>query len=402
MTNASNINASYDINVLFTRIEGLVQAQLDRVSSSIKKIATKVFDSTIKPVHNRLTFAATWISETRVYKFHKKWDPIDVVVAAGQVVVNAYAAVEGLIDKISNVAEKARGWFETNAIAKNTLAAFQFVPLLFAPSAIKKIGKSVTKIFSKAVGIKKFDAMLAIAAKMAILAEGLKSAAEGLQQLGLVAKDAISWTSGVAIAAIVLSVANIAISARSLYKKYVFKMQADAIVTAPNRKDPKVLNYADGIDSMLSDPKAAKWLGATTEQFDKIKEYSEKHKDNPSASRKIYHNLRKRVSSKMFSDKLTIVAATISLVASIIMLAVPGLQPLALAVAAVSMAVIVGKLVVDRMDNVKWNAWIERIPEPQPPVENEPVMVDRQAVVPSDELAPPRRRGHRPKALQTA
>ena len=401
MANVSNISASYEVNVLFTKAKEFSGALLGRLDSSIKTIATRVFDSAIIPLQNRLTFAATWISKTRGYKLYKKWDPIDVVIAAGQLGSNAYAAIDGATDKIKNVTEKAKDWMETNIVAKNALAGLQFVPLLFAPSAIQKIGKSVTKIFSSAIGIKKFDAVLAITAKMAVLAEGVKAAAEGLLQFGLVAKDAITWTSGVAAAAIVLSAANIAIASRSLYKKFVFKKQAEIIVNSPKKNHSEApLNYAGGVDSMLNDPKASKMLGVTAEQMYKIKRFSKSHEANPSTSRKIYSNLKKRINSRMFSDKLTIIAATISLVASVIMLAVPGLQPLALGIAAVSMAVIVGKLVTDRMDNVKWNAWIERIPQELPEIENKPVLLEGQLGGQSKESVLSGRQFRKTKALQ--
>lgn len=337
------------------------------VDNAVQEVAKGFFESLAEtPVVKALSAAVTYISESRLVKFYNKVDPVSLGTAAYKLGSNCYEAGNGITKKIQQVVESTKSWFETNTIAKNTLAAFKFIPIVLAPFAIHKIVKCVAKIFSAAEGMKKFDAMLAIADKLSWIGEGAISVAEGLEKFGVIAKEALSWTAGVTYASLALSTATIIITARAWYKSHTFIVKAEEALKTPiEGGNPFDENYSAGVQTMLDDPKAIKMFSANADQEAKIRGVFEKHKGNQSKCETIFNNLKNRVKDKIFSHKLTIIAATISLVATVLLLvasvvAFP-LAPIAYTIAAVAAIFLIGKWVNNVMDNHQWESWMKNI-----------------------------------------
>ena len=290
------------------------------------------------------------ISKSKIAKFCSQYQPIKIFFYTKKLFKNVYKISEYFSRKIKTVGETAKTFCRSQKILNKALDSTYFSPLLTLPFAIYKIVKCAMKIFKHNTLMQKVDAGIGLTTTLSELTEGAVYIAKGLEKFGAVTLGAIKWTTGVTIASVVLSSAVIFTHIRNWYKTHSFLKNADQQLHEKND------DYKKAVDSLVQEKKSGSYLNASKKQLESIKDYSENVADS-SQLETLYAKLRSRIKTKIFSHKLALVSAVVSLIATVILLATP-LAPLAYAVMAVGALILIGKYIQERFNQSRFDHWV--------------------------------------------
>lgn len=253
---------------------------------------------------------------------------------------------EGITRKVADVYESSKTMFAVNPSQAITFTG-NFLGGITGIAAIYGIFKGWERVFSKPKMASQIEGGLNVIESMGEVAKSTVSVGEGLEKVAVITKSSLGWVSAISLFGAILSAASVINNAKKCYESYKFSQNLE------NLKNTET-TYRVAIDSFKNMEGIKKHIGLSkTELFSRIDnmlEAAETKEEEEAVSEQIYKTLKNRVQTKIRSDALSVLAGTISLIASAIIFATPA-SPVGLVFGGVATAISIGHYIYNWQKN---------------------------------------------------
>lgn len=263
----------------------------------------------------------------------------------------------------------------------STIKATKYFSLIALPFGIWDFFSAAKDFFTATRPDQRFDAGLSVVGELSGIMDSTVTMAEGLNDVGLVTKNAISWTAPLATLSAALSVSSMIFTSRSLWQTAVFYKELTAQPGLSSSKGHTLDDYIKGIDYFRS--KEASFLkkhfkvdgGKLKDQLDRIHQEAQKALQSGNAIevdeagkklQKTIKSLKGRVTNKIVNNSVSLVGSTVGLIGVGILLTQPHLSPISYSLFAVSSALSLGRFIYEEVERRKFEKDIG-IRQPKPP-----------------------------------
>lgn len=237
---------------------------------------------------------------------------------------------------------------------KELLSGLRFFAIVYVPLAIHSLANSIFDLLS-ATDSSKVDAGLTAVSEVGNLGDATATFCKGLGAVGLVAAEAVSWATPLCIASSCLTLAGVVVLTKHIAEKTRFQNKfVEEAGLVKNENSYTLEDFKKGINFVKEGSNTKKFYDDETKLMERLsqiqitaeKKLSSQDKTENEEGQKILHttmnSLKNRISTKKWSDALSLLAAAVGLIGFVIIFT--PLAPVGLALLGISPIISLGNL----------------------------------------------------------